>query len=63
MLWTFNTDQRIKECELRDNPIIIKVNKFDEDSAQEFCTNMSLAHCTGEAEGNTEGGEEEWRPQ
>ena len=41
MLWTFNTDQRIKECELRDNPIIIRVNKFDEQSAQEFCTNMS----------------------
>ena len=36
MLWTFNTDQRIKECELRDNPIIIRVNKFDEQSAQEF---------------------------
>ena len=48
MLWTFNTDQRIKECELRDNPIIIRVNKFDEQSAQEFCTNMSLAHCTGQ---------------
>ena len=48
MLWTFNTDQRIKECELRDNPIIIRVNKFDEASAQEFCTNISLAHCTGQ---------------
>ena len=48
MLWTFNTDARIKECELRDNPIIITVNKFDEESAQEFCTQMSLAHCTGQ---------------
>ena len=36
MLWTFNTDQRIKECELRDNPIIIRVNKFDEESAKKF---------------------------
>ena len=48
MLWTFNTDQRIKECELRDNPIIITVNKFNEDSAREFCSQMSLAHCTGQ---------------
>jgi ATP-dependent Clp protease, protease subunit len=48
MLWTFNYDNRIKECELRDNPIIITVHKFNEDSAREFCANMSLAHCTGQ---------------
>ena len=48
MLWTFNYDNRIKECELRDNPIIITVNKFNEESAREFCSNMSLAHCTGQ---------------
>ena len=48
MLWTFNYDNRIKECELRDNPIIITVHKFSEESAREFCANMSLAHCTGQ---------------
>lgn len=48
MLWTFNYDNRIKECELRDNPIIITVHKFNEESAREFCSNMSLAHCTGQ---------------
>ena len=45
MLWTFNTDQRIKECELRDNPIIIRVNKFDEASAQ-FCGRRTFKRST-----------------
>ena len=48
MLWTFNTDQRIKECELRDNPIIIRVNKFDEQSADEFRNKFSMAQSTGQ---------------
>jgi ATP-dependent protease ClpP protease subunit len=38
----------IKECELRAPPIIIRVNKFDEDSAKEFNQHMSIAQCTGQ---------------
>jgi len=38
----------IKECELRAPPIIIRVNKFDEDSAKEFVQHMSIAQCSGQ---------------
>ena len=31
----------LKEYELRADPIIIRVNKFDEDSAEEFAVSMS----------------------
>ena len=33
MHWTTNMDPKIKDLELRHNPIIIRVNKFDEQSA------------------------------
>lgn len=39
----------IKEIELRSDPVIIRVNKFDEDSAKEFVTHMSLAQNTGQS--------------
>jgi ATP-dependent Clp protease protease subunit len=38
----------IKECELRAAPIIIRVNKFDEDSAKEFAQQMSMAQSSGQ---------------
>ena len=38
----------IKEVELRKNPIIIRVNKFDEDSASKFASEMAAAHNTGQ---------------
>ena len=38
----------IRELELKHNPIIIRVNKFDEDSAKEFSAKMALAHNTGQ---------------
>jgi ATP-dependent Clp protease protease subunit len=38
----------IKEIELRAAPVIIRVNKFDEDSAKEFGQQMSLAQSTGQ---------------
>lgn len=48
MLWKLNIDNQIKEIELRHNPVIIRVNKFDEESAKEFATQVSLAHNTGQ---------------
>ena len=38
----------IKEVELRASPVIIRVNKFEEDSAKEFAQQMSLAQSTGQ---------------
>ena len=38
----------IKEVELRSPPVIIRVNKFEEDSAKEFAQQMSLAQSTGQ---------------
>lgn len=48
MLWKLNIDNQIKEIELRHNPVIIRVNKFDEESAKDFSSQMSLAHNTGQ---------------
>ena len=48
MLWKLNIHSQVKELELRHNPVIIRVNKFDEDSAKEFASQMSLAHNTGQ---------------
>ncbi len=48
MHWTTNMDPKIKDLELRHNPIIIRVNKFDEQSAEEFAAKMALAHNTGQ---------------
>lgn len=49
MLWKLNIDNQIKEIELRHNPVIIRVNKFDEESAKEFTSQVSLAHNTGQS--------------
>jgi len=48
MLWKINVDKQIKELELRNNPVIIRVNKFDEDSAKEFVSQIASAHNTGQ---------------
>lgn len=48
MNWTTNIDCKIKEIELRQNPIIIRVNKFNEESAADFALQMSMAHNTGQ---------------
>ncbi len=48
MHWTSKVSTLIKEVELRKNPIIIRVNKFDEDSAKKFSEEMALAHNTGQ---------------
>ncbi len=48
MLWKLNIDKQIKEIELRSNPVIVRVNKFDEESAKDFATQIALAHNTGQ---------------
>lgn len=48
MKWTTKISPLIKEIELRKNPIIVTVNKFDEKSAKEFQQQVSLAHNTGQ---------------
>lgn len=44
----FKVSQLIKEVELRFNPVTIMVNKFDEDSAKKFMSDMDAAHQTGQ---------------
>ena len=48
MKWTSKISPLIKEVELRKNPVIVTVNKFDEKSAKEFQQQVSLAHNTGQ---------------
>jgi ATP-dependent Clp protease protease subunit len=48
MHYTTHISPLIRELELKHNPIIIRVNKFDEDSAKEFSMKMALAHNTGQ---------------
>jgi len=48
MYWTSKLDPKVKEIELRHNPVIIRVNDFDEKSADEFAQKMALAHNTGQ---------------
>ncbi len=39
----------IKEFELKADPIVIRVNEFDEESATDFAVNMSKAQSTGQS--------------
>lgn len=48
MKWTSKVSHLLKEYELRKSPIIIRVNKFDEESAKKFATEMAAAHNTGQ---------------
>ena len=38
----------IKEIELRKSPVIVRVNKFDEDAAKKFAQQIAQAHNTGQ---------------
>tara|TARA_B100002019_G_scaffold292870_1_gene317568 strand:- start:20270 stop:20890 length:621 start_codon:yes stop_codon:yes gene_type:complete len=49
MHWTTNIDPKVRELELRHNPVMIRVNKFTEESAAEFATKMAMAHNTGQS--------------
>ena len=48
MNWTSAVSPLIKELELKKSPVIIRVNKFNEDSAKKFSEQMALAHNTGQ---------------
>ena len=48
MKWTSQVSPLIKEMELRKNPVIIRVNKFDEKAAKDFQDQVALAHNTGQ---------------
>ena len=48
MKWITNISPLIKEFELRKNPIIIRVNKFDKESAKKFSQEVAQAHNTGQ---------------
>ena len=48
MKWTTDVSPLIKEFELRKNPIIIRVNKFDEEAAKKFQQEVAAAHNTGQ---------------
>ena len=48
MKWKSSISSLIKEIELRKNPVIVRVNKFDEKAAKEFHESMAQAHNTGQ---------------
>ena len=48
MKWVTKISPLIKEIELRKNPVIIRINKFDEDSAKKFDQEVAQAHNTGQ---------------
>ncbi len=48
MHWTSDVDPKIKEVELRKQPVIIRVNKFDEEAAKKFSLEMAAAHNSGQ---------------
>ena len=48
MKWTTTISPLIKEIELRKNPTIVRVNKFDEESAKKFQQEVAQAHNTGQ---------------
>ena len=48
MHWVSEISPLLKEVELRKSPVIIRVNKFDEESSKKFAEQMALAHNTGQ---------------
>lgn len=48
MKWTTKISPLLKEFELRKNPVIVRVNKFDEESALKFDQELAQAHNTGQ---------------
>ena len=48
MNWISKVSPLLKEYELRRSPIIVRVNKFDEDAAKQFQNEMAAAHNTGQ---------------
>jgi 50S ribosomal subunit-associated GTPase HflX len=48
MKWVSKVSPLIRELELRKSPVIIRVNKFDEESAASFQNEIARAHSTGQ---------------
>ena len=48
MHYKLNASPLLKEYELRSNPIVVRVNKFTEESAKEFAQKVAAAHNTGQ---------------
>ena len=48
MKWTTKISPLLKEFELRKNPIVVTVNKFDEKSVKDFQQQVAMAHNTGQ---------------
>jgi len=48
MIWTSEVSPLLKEWELRKNPVMVRVNKFDEGSAKDFGNSVGAAHNTGQ---------------
>jgi len=48
MKHTVEISNLIKDLELRKNPVIVRVNKFTEDSAKKFHEEVAAAHNTGQ---------------
>ena len=48
MIWTSKVSPLVKDVELRKPPVIIRVNKFTEDSAKKFHQDMAMAHNSGQ---------------
>lgn len=48
MKWTTDISPLLKEYELRKNPVIIRVNKFNEEAAKKFSAEIAQAHNTGQ---------------
>ena len=49
MKWTTTISPLIKEIELRKQPVIIRVNKFDEETSGKFQLEVAQAHNTGQS--------------
>lgn len=48
MKWVSKISGLIKEIELRKSPVIVRVNKFDEEAAKKFQQEVAMAHNTGQ---------------
>ena len=48
MKHTIKVSPLIKELELRKSPVIVRVNKFDEESSKKFASEVAQAHNTGQ---------------
>ena len=48
MLWKFKSSSLLKEFELSQNPVVVVVNKFDEQAADDFRNKFSMAQSTGQ---------------